>query len=846
MLADCKFALRQLAKSPGFAAVAILTLALGIGVNLTMFFFVRSMVLEPILRDRNAGLVSLYTGAKGADRDFRFFSYPEFEAIEAAKEAFSETAAVGYSQCIVGRTGSFQRVLVGLVSDRYFSLVGSQALQGRLFSPAELRPDAGISVVVVGYGMWQRLGRPADFVGSQIQINGQPYQVIGVLPPSGANIGIVGPEAWLPLGMARQIWGDGKAAANPLDSRGYFFNVIASFQPEVTRANASARLSGLNRQLNTPPLGSPSAPRELVLGTPPRFTFHNEAPQNESYLVPFALVATALAVTVLLVASLNLANMLLARGLARRKEIAIRLSLGATRLRIIRQLMAESIVLAAAGGAIGYLLSMGSGAYFHRLSAEDFASSRFDVGMRAPSEFGNFAVIAFLALGSAMVFGFAPALRTTRVDLVEDLKRQPGQPAEGGRWNRFFSPRHCRMMGQIALSFMLLFSAGLFVRGARKAIGRDPGFQRLGEWVVNLDYIDPALTGSKIARREQAVADRAASIPGVASAAVAGAVPFDFDSDNRQVYAAGGQAGAADATGGEAVPAAGSVLTTVSRGYFSTIGIPLLQGRDFSEEESKRDSGHHVAIIDATLARALFGARDPIGRRIALSAGDASGPGADGKIEVIGIVRSPHEDVFEAAAPHRVYVPLGPWSARNMYLHVRLSDPGEAPAVLDRLRRELAALDPETPVLHIQLLGDFLDKNPNLLLVRLAGLIFGGAGLVALLLALIGVYGVKAHAVARRTREIGIRIALGARPSEVMSLILRQGVQQTAVGLAAGLVLAFLAGHLAAKMLYQVSPFDPPTLAAAALLLGGTVLLACFLPARRATRVDPAVTLRSE
>jgi predicted permease len=846
MFSDIKFALRQLAKSPGFAAVATLTLGLGIGVNLTMFGFVRGMVLQALIRDRSQRLVSIYSAGRSANRDFRFFSYPEFEAIRGTTGVFSETAAVGYATCILGRPEELQRGIVGLVSDHYFSLIRAQPLMGRFFSPEELRPNAGVPVVVVGYGLWQRLGGLADIIGSRIQISGQPYAVIGVLPPSGANVGIVGPEAWLPLGIVRRIWGDGEAGTNPLDARTYEFNVIASFQPGVTQDNAPSRLGGLNRLLNAPPLGDPSAPRELVLGPPPRFTFHNEGPQNESFLVPFAVIATALALTVLLVASLNLANMLLARGLARRKEIAIRLSLGATRFRIIRQLMAESLVLASLGGAFGFLLSRASGVYLKRLAAEDFAASRFDVGVRQSGDIGDLAVIAFLVVGSAMVFGLAPALRSTRVDLVEDLKSMPGQPAEGGRWNRFFSPRHCRMMGQIALSFMLLFCAGLFVRGARNAIDRDPGFSRLGEWVVNLDYIDPKLHSGVIARREQALVDHAAVIPGVSGAAVAGAVPFDFDSDNRQIFAAGSAAAALNSKGALAEPAPWSVLTTVSRGYFSTVGVPLLKGRDFSEAESRHDSGHHVAIIDESLARALFGTQEAIGRRVALSAGEATGPSADRQMEVVGIVRSAHEDVFETAAPHRIYVPLGPWTARNIYLHVKIANPENASVILEQLRKELIALDPDTPVLRTRLLGDFLDKNPNLLLVRLAGITFGGAGIVALFLAVIGVYGVKAHAVARRTREIGIRIALGARPSEVMALILRQGLQQTAVGLAIGLLLAFVAGHVAAKMLYQVSPFDPPTLAAAALLLGGTVLLACFLPARRATRVDPAVTLRSE
>jgi len=846
MWSDLKYAFRQLANSAGFSAIAIFTVALGIGVNVTMFGFVRGMVLRPLVRDHNDHLAIVYTGSRSANRDFRFFSYPEFEAIRATRSAFAQTAAVGYSTCILGRPGDLRRGVVGVASDGYFELLHSRPAQGRYFSAAEQRPGAGIPVVVIGAGLWQRWGHPDNLIGSEVSVNGHPCQVIGILPPVGASLAIVGPEAWLPFGMAAQLLGDGTPSDNPLAASNHPFSIFVRLGPGLDLATVPARLGGLARQLNAAPLGDPGAPRDLLVGVPPRFSFHNEGPEDESYLVPFALVAATLALTVLLVASLNLANMLLARGLARRKEIAIRLALGATRGKIVRQLMAESLILAAAGGAVGFFLSRLTGLYFQRLGAQDFAATRFDFTSPQAPDIGDAVMIAVLAVGSALVFGLAPALRATRVDLVDDLKRQPGQPAEGGRWNRFFSSRHCRMMGQIALSFMLLFSAGLFVRGARNAIDRSPGFAQSGQWVLNFDYADPQLQSTAIVRREEALLDRASAIPGVTGAAIAGAVSFDFDADNRRIYPAGSEAAALSAGGRTVVAAPWAVLTTVSRGYFSTLAIPFLQGRDFSAGESERDSGHHVAIIDDTLARALFGAQDPIGRRIALNAGDAGAPGADRQTEIIGIVRSPHEDVFESTAPHRIYMPLGPWSARNVYLHVKIENLAAAPAILDRLRRELTALEPTIPLLRTQPLGDFLDKNPNLLLVQLAGMTFGGAGVVALILAVIGVYGVKAHAVARRTREMGIRIALGARPGEIMALILKQGLQQTAVGLALGLVLAVLAGRVAAKMLYQVNPVDPATLILAALLLGGTVLLACFLPAHKATRVDPAVTLRAD
>ncbi len=847
MFSDLKYALRQLAKSPGFTTVAVLSLALGIGVNATMFFFVRSMVLQPLIRDRQQRLVALYTAGLGANRDFRFFSYPEFSALRDSHEVFSDVAAVGFSTKIVGRPGSLKRVLVGVVSENYFSLLHVRPLRGRFFSPEESRPTADVPVAIATYALWERLGRADDLVGRQIQINNQPYTVIGIAPAGGGNTSTVGPDVWLPLGMARQIWGDRNAQPDFLGARTYLLSLFGSFQPGVTFSTAASRLPVIDHRLNAPPAGDPSAPRELVLTPPPRFSLHDSQPSDENFIIPFAIIATALAATVLLVASLNLANMLLARGIARQKEIAIRLSLGATRWRIVRQLLTESVLLAMAGGVMGMLLSHGGGIYLQRMSIADFSAGRLDFGAPLPTtDLTYLGVIATMCLASAVVFGLGPALRLTRIDLVEDLKRQPGQPAEGGRWNRFFSPRHCRMMAQISLSFMLLFSAGRFVRGSREAANMNPGFEKTGGLVVNLDYVDPNLSDNAIARRQQAALNRVESLPGVASAALASAVPFNFDTDMRRIFVAGADTSALDPADQTTHTAPLGVFTSVSRGYFKTLGIPLLTGRDFTEAESTQYGGHQVAIIDETLAHALFGDKQPLGQHIATNAKNADGKHPDREIEIIGIIRSPREGVFEPAAPRRFYRPLGQYPSSNIYVHAKAADPATASALLDRLRLEIRTLDPDTPVLFAQPLGDFIDKNINLLVIRLAGIVFGASGVIALLLAVIGVYGVKAHAVVRRTREIGIRIALGAKPSDVLSLIVKQGILQTLVGLAAGMILALLAGRLLARMLYHVSSLDPVVLAGAAAILACTVLFACYLPARRATKVDPAVTLRAE
>jgi len=846
MLSDLRYALRQLVKSPGFTTMAVLSLALGLGVNATMFSFVRSMVLQPLIRNRRERLVSLYTAGRGANRDFRFFSYPEFQAIRASRNVFSDVAAIGFSTCVVGRSGNLKHTLVGLVSENYFAILHVQPIEGRFFSTDEARAGAEDPVAVATYALWQRLGHPEHFIGSQIQINSRPYTVIGITPPGGDGLSSVGPDVWLPIGMARLIWGDSNTTVDFLNARTYRFSLIGCFQAGVSFENAHDRLATIDRRLNAPPIGIINDPRELVLAPPPRLSLHASKPQNEGFLVPFALIAMVLAATVLIVASLNLANLLLARGVSRKKEIAIRLALGASRWRIVRQLLSESVLLALAGGLIGMLLSYASQVYLHRLIATDFAAAQFDLDVHHTTDIGDIAAIIVLCFASAIMFGLGPALRISRVNLVDDLKRQPEQPSEGGRWNRFFSPRHRLMMMQIALSLMLLFSAGLFVRSSRKAINFDPGFEKTGELVVNIDYVDPNLTSVAIARREQATLDCAVDLPGIASAALASAVPFNFDNDFRRVFSAEADTAALNADDKTIHAAPSAAFTAVSLGYFKTLEIPLIKGRDFTEAESTIAGGHKVAIIDERLAQALFGGKNPIGQHITTNAADANSNRPDRGIEIVGIVRSPHETAFEAAAPYRIYCPLGQRPSSNIYLQIRVSDPSTMPEVLNRLRRELASLDSDNPVLLAQPLADFIDKNVDLLMVHIAGMVFGVSGAIALLLAVIGVYGVKAHAVVRRTREIGIRIALGAEPADIFALIIKQGILQTLVGVSVGIVLAVIMGRLLAKMLYHVNPLDPVALAVAAIILMCTVIFACYMPARRATKVDPAVTLRVE
>lgn len=834
MLADLKFALRSLRKTPGFTFIAVLTLALGLGVNATMLGPVRDMVVRPLVRDREANLAMVYTTREGPRTSYRSFSYREFTTLREAPEVFADATAMLFSTAVFGEPEALRRRLVCFVPENYFSLLGVRPLAGRFFRPEETAPGAARLVAVASHAYWHRLGRPGDLLGREVRVDNQLFTIVGLAPEGFGGLHTsISPEVWLPFG----------ARANLLDPQQTNLNICVSLRPDLTLAAAQSRLPAVDRRMNAAIGGDP---RRLVLTVPPRSSLGNSAPVDESFLVPAAATAIALAIAVLLVACLNLANMLLARGASRRREIAVRLSLGATRWRIVRQLLAEGLLLALAGGAAGVLLSVwGSDVLVNTVRAT-FDRGAFAIAVHPALDLSLIGWMFLLTLAATLGFSLVPALRATRIDLVGDLKQQPGEPAAIGRWNRFFSLRHCLVMAQIALSLMLVFGAALFVRSAAQAIRRDVGFQTAGQLVYNFDSAITGRPADETARRQQALLARATASAGVQRAALASAVPHNFETPNRRVFPIGATGGgsAVDASAAEGLNA---VFTAVSAGYFETLGIPLLHGRDFTAAEAAPDGGPPVAIIDDSLARALFGDANPLGRHVLMDQSATAATGAGRQIEVVGVVRSPHEDIVQHTAPRRIYRPLGQTPRPNIYVHVKTAVPAAATAMLDPLRRALLAVEPDAPLVLAQPLAVFVEQHINLNVYRMAAMIFGAFGGIALLLAMVGVYGVKAYAVARRVREIGIRVALGARPADVMRLILGQGLRQTACGVGAGLILAAMSATALSKLLYRsVNPFDPLLLAGTTLMIAAATLLACWVPARRATRVDPLVALRAE
>ncbi len=834
---DLRYAAKSLARVPGFTLIAVFTLSLGIGVNAIMYSFVRDAVLKPLARDKQLNLVEIYNSRADTDRDYRRWSYREYENLLAHEGLFQNVAAQSFSEQAVGQGEDLQGRFICMVSANYFDVVGVKPIQGRFFTDEEAAPDAMQPVAVANHTFWQRTGGGSDFVGSTIRVNKTEYTVIGITPEGfvGLNTSI-GPDVWLPLGMNEAVFG-----RSIKDAVLYPLNLVGSLPRGMPLEAAKARLASVNQHLNDQALPEDNGPRQLIIAPPSRNNLGNNQPRDESYLELFAILSMCLAATVLIVACLNLTNMILARGTNRRKEIAIRLSLGASRGRIVRQLATEGMLLSLLGGAVGLYLSYWAGEAMLAFALEFFAASKFVLSVQPYFDVSIIGVtLAFCALAT-LAASLGPALRITRPDLVEDIKRQGSGGGAGSNWRRFFSLGNSLVMLQIALSLAMLFAAALFVRSANSIAYMDQGYETEGQVVAHLDYGLTDLDETGLETRQNELLRHMAGVSGEDNVALSSSVPYNFELNWRPIYRADGRQNATETD--PYGPKFWAGHTAVSETYFDTLNIPVLRGRTFTYAESTQADGPKVAIIDTQLAELLFDDVDPLGQYIYLGEDAAASGDPTHAMEVVGIVRSPREEIFRRNAPERIYRPFGQARPRNLYLHVASRDEIQEIATL---RRELRQFDDATPVLFIRPLASFIELNINTLLIKMAGITFGVFGGVALVLAIVGVYGVKSHAVSSRTREIGIRMALGARSVDVMGLILRQGTLQAAVGIGIGVTLAVGTSRILSAMLYESSGSNTPTLIGSAVILLAAVLTACWVPARRATRVDPAITLREE
>ena len=835
---DVRFGLRLLGRQPGFTVVAALVLALGIGANTAVFSIVNALLLKPRPGHPNGLVVGVFSKDTAHPDSFRAFSYPNYVDMRAQTEIFASLAAHTFALAGITERDTTRRVFVDVVTANYFEMFGVPMELGRGFTADEERPGANIPVAVLSHSSWQRLGGRPDIVGETVRLNARDFRVVGIAPRGfGGSMVFVSPELFVPTGVYDSITNDfvrEGLAADLADRRHHNLVLLARLQPGASIASVAPALDGLTRRMASA-YPTENGEHALLLAPLSRLSVSTR-PTDDSQLSGVMASLLTMAVVVLLVASFNLANMLLARAGARRKEFAIRLALGGSRARLVRQLLTEGFLLSVLGGAGGLLLSIwGTRLLLSALAPISPVSMSFDA-MPDWRIFG--ATLAYCSL-STIFFGLLPARTLARTDATPALKDHAGE-LPGQRRARLSMP-NTLVMTQLALSLVLLTVAGLFMRGATEAARADPGFPLERGILVQ---IDPSLAGADAARSRTVQNEVLAAVrarPDVASASLASIMPFGDMSSSIDVQLPGARLRRGEA--GAETGLVSATLTSVSSSYFQTLERPLIAGRDFTAGEESTGGGARVAIIDAPLARRLFGDGNAIGRQFQYS---PRGTETTTLVDIVGVAPGFRDSLFDLEPGPHVYFPLAQEFQSGAYLHVRTraaSADADA-ALLPSLRETLRKTDATLPILGMETRAMFRNRSLMLAVVRMGAAIFTVFGGVALLLAATGVYGVKAYVVARRTREIGIRMALGATPGRVVWMVVRDGLVASAAGIVVGLGLSAAAGVAMRSLTYQGRAADALVLGAAVVILGLATLLASWIPARRATRIAPIAALR--
>jgi predicted permease len=825
---DSRFALRTLGHSPGFALTAVVTLALGIGVNIGMFSFVNGLLLRPLYANADE-VVELDIDPTTPNAESRDFSYPNYRDIqEGTTDIFASLAAHSINFVGLDAGNGARSALAAAVTANYFQLLSAPPALGRPFTAEEERPGAGIRVVVISYQLWEQLGAGADTLGRLVRINGEQFTVVGVARDGFLGTGIPGPEVWLPLGVYG-IFSRDEGARTFGSRESHALNVIGRLRGGISKDRAEAAVATVGRRLEQAfPAVNAGYAIDLSDSAGPRLFFMPGMGQGP--LTGIALLLMLMPLTVLLVACLNLADLLLARGHVRRQELAIRSSLGGGRSRLVRQLLTEGFLLALVGGAIGLWVSTWATktlmASFRPLLPA--AVSLPDVSVDWRVLLGTTA----FGLAATLIFGAWPALALTGRAAAVDLKRQTGNE---GRRPGGVRIGNALVIGQIALSLLLLASGGLFTMSVIRMTAADPGFRLDGGVIVQ---VDPGLAGYDEARGRQAhlaLLDRLRTVPGVEAITIASRFALNGFGDERVVAPAGVPFEERRRQGVNAT------FTVIGRDYVRVLGLPMLGGRDFTDAEMLPGSPEHIAIIDDALAERLWPGEDALGRLIQLFDDEESDPAPT--VRVVGIIPALSTALGNPPSPH-VYVPLGQHYESAMAVQMRVGEGDRA--MVANIARVIRELDERLPIVSVATWRDHIDAGMEALTVRASAGVFSAFGAIALLLAVIGVYGVKSYVVSRRTREFGIRIAIGAHPRALLWQVLREGGRTTVIGIGLGLLLALGAGQFLQGILYGLRTFEPMVLVTAPLILLAASLLASFLPARRAASVNPTIALRAE
>ena len=816
MFQDVQYGLRTLLRSPSFTFVAALSLALGIGANTAIFSLVNAVLLRPMPVHEPERLAALFTSDQRNPGNLPL-SHLNFKDLRDQNAVFSGVAAFTFAQLNWSTGSESEQIPAQVVSANYFSVLGTQPSLGRGFRPDE--DDRPTHVAVLSHGFWQRsLGSDPNIIGKTLTLNRTPFTVVGVAPKgfAGTLIG-GGPSIWVPM-SAHDVaqpnfdWYETR--------RGLFLFAFARLKPGVTMQQANANLETVFSQLAQ---AFPADNKGRGAGAWPLLDARlNPGGQGGAPVVQLSMILMTVVGIVLLIACANVANLLLARANKRRKEIAIRLALGARRTRLMRQLLTESLLLSIAGGILGLLLAY----WLIDLLATADLQLPLPIDDTVSIDGRVLGFTAALALITGALFGLAPAIQASRPDVVPILKNET-VPAGAGRrgFLGVINLRQALVIAQVALSLISLIAAGLFLRSLRSAQAIDTGFETSGVLVMTVNLGREGYTPERGQLFYQQVVERVAGLPGVERAAVASNPPLG-GGFLRSVFPEG-----TDTTTQDRILVQ---VNSVSPGYLDTIDIPLLRGRDLSDTDV---TGAPLAVvINETMAQRFWPGQEALGKRFKFF-------GDDEFTTVVGIAKdAKYNGVAEAPIPF-IYQPLRQNYSPAATLHVRAGM--DAASLAAAVRQRVLEVDPTLSVFNVRTLEDQVAQS--LAPLRINVIVLTTFGLLALLLAAIGLYGVASYSVAQRTREIGVRMALGAQPSSVLRLVLGHGLLLVAIGLALGLLLAAgLTRVVPQDLLQNVSARDPWTFAATSLLLAVVALIASYIPARRATQIDPLIALRTE
>lgn len=806
---DIRYGWRTLLKAPGFTTVAVLTLALGIGANSTIFSWINSTLLNPLpgVSDTR-GLVSLDRGTSFSDVAF---SYPDIQDLGAGNKSFSGIAAFNTLPVSVTGTGKPERVWATQASANYFDVLGVRLFRGHGFDPAEdeKRPAP---VVVISYGYWQAhfAGRES-VVGEKINVNHRPFTIVGVAPPlfQGAQTGLRA-DMWIPLALGQQV----VLYPELLERReSDWLLLMGRLRPGVEAPVAQQEMTLLLEKIARDYPDSHRRNNTVILDPLWRSPVGANGAAGLYVLLPILL---AIAGVVLLLACVNVANLLLVRSVARRRELAIRLSLGASRWRLMRQLLVESLLLSVAGGAAALLITTWSSGTFMRF----VPASDLPISLDMPVDRSVLAVTALLSIVTSVMFGILPALRSSRLTPVAVLKQESTGVSGALNKARLSS---ALVVVQLFLSMLSLVCAGLFLRSFEKTQRYDPGFNPENVLLARFDLYPAGYTESEGMQFQRQLLSKLEALPGVKSASLATWLPLGFTWSSVLI-----QPENYVQQPNESMEIGSS---TISPQFFKTMQIPLLEGRDFTIEDTEKTQP--AAIVNQAFVDRYWPQQKPIGKKVLIYGKWAA---------VVGVVRN--IDYLRLNEPPQpfVYLSLDQNYYASAVVHVRVTgDPMRFAATLDKTVHELA---PDVPLVDTASLRSRVELASTL--TRIGGTFAGAFGLVALILAAIGIYAVVAYTTRQRTREIGIRMAVGAQQGDIRKLVLGQGLRLTVIGLTLGLALSLLLTRFVKALLFGVESTDAVTFLTVSLMLCLVALAACYIPARRAMKIEPVIALRHE